>query len=309
MINRLKKMVNKMKALGSNKWTDHMLTERLMRAYTPMNYNVVALIHQDPNYKKMTSDDVLGWIINHEMYIEDANHIKNLYKGITATKKQEIALKASNKKHVVVESSSEEEEDSSKCDAEEMALFMRKFKKYMDTKKFSKGDKKFNTISITKRICNNCGKHGYFITNCPLQNRDDDDDKKKSKFYQRDKSYKKGDKHYKKNSYGKAHIGQEWELNDESSNSDNDGVATVPIKATTSSSKSHFPKLNQGEHACRMAKECKCKVKTKGSSSPRYLTSDDDNASIDDTPLPIGMNEKSYYKKAREIIGSSGSTS
>jgi hypothetical protein len=39
-----------------------------------------------------------------------------------------------------------------------------------------------------------------------------------------------GDKHYKKKSYGKAHIGQEWELNDESSNSDNDGVATVPIK-------------------------------------------------------------------------------
>jgi hypothetical protein len=41
---------------------------------------------------------------------------------------------------VVVESSSkeeeEEEEDSSECDAEEMALFMRKFKKYMNKKKF-----------------------------------------------------------------------------------------------------------------------------------------------------------------------------
>jgi hypothetical protein len=110
-----------------------MLTEHLMRAYTPMNYNVVALICQDPTYKKMTSDDVLGRIINHEMYIEEANHIKNLYKGITTTKKQEIALKASKKsksKKVVVESSSEEEEaDSSECDAEEMALFMRKFKK------------------------------------------------------------------------------------------------------------------------------------------------------------------------------------
>jgi hypothetical protein len=42
---------------------------------------------------------------------------------------------------VVVKSSSEEEEeeeeDSSECDAEEIALFMRKFKKYMN-KKFSK---------------------------------------------------------------------------------------------------------------------------------------------------------------------------
>jgi hypothetical protein len=34
-----------------------------------------------------------------------------------------------------------------------MALFMRKLKKYMNKKKFSKGDKKFNTKSMTKRIC------------------------------------------------------------------------------------------------------------------------------------------------------------
>jgi hypothetical protein len=44
MFNRLKKLVNKARALGSKKWTDHMLTERLIVAYTPMNYNVVALI-------------------------------------------------------------------------------------------------------------------------------------------------------------------------------------------------------------------------------------------------------------------------
>jgi hypothetical protein len=80
-------MVNKEKALGSKKWTDRILTERLMRAYTPMNYNVVALIHQDPIYKKMTSNDVLGRIINHEMYIEEANYIKNLYNGISTSKK------------------------------------------------------------------------------------------------------------------------------------------------------------------------------------------------------------------------------
>jgi hypothetical protein len=44
MFNQLKKMVNKAKALGSKKWNYCMLTERLMRANTPMNYNVVALI-------------------------------------------------------------------------------------------------------------------------------------------------------------------------------------------------------------------------------------------------------------------------
>jgi hypothetical protein len=58
MFNRLKKLVNKAKALGSKKWTNHMLTEHMMRAYTPMNYNLVALIHQDYAYKRMSSYDV-----------------------------------------------------------------------------------------------------------------------------------------------------------------------------------------------------------------------------------------------------------
>jgi hypothetical protein len=221
----------------------------------------------------MTSDDVLRRIINHEMYIKEANHIKNLYKGVTTTKKQEIALKANKKsrnKQVVVESSSEEEEEvnSSECDAEEMALFMKKFKKYMNKKKFSKGDKKFNTKSTTKRICYNYGKHSHFIANYPFKCRDDDDDKNKSKFYKKDKSYKKSDKPYKK-FYGEAHIGQEWEFNDESSNFDSDGVATVAIMGTSSSSKSLFPKLNQEKHTYLMVKESKRKVKIKGSSSPK----------------------------------------
>jgi hypothetical protein len=48
MFNRLKKLVNKAKALGSKKWTNRILTEHMIRAYTPMNYNVVTLIRQDP---------------------------------------------------------------------------------------------------------------------------------------------------------------------------------------------------------------------------------------------------------------------
>jgi hypothetical protein len=87
IFNRLKKLVHKARALGSKKWTNRMSTERLMKAYTPINYNVVALIRQDPAYKKMTSDDVLGRIMNHEMNIQEANNIKNLYKGISSSKK------------------------------------------------------------------------------------------------------------------------------------------------------------------------------------------------------------------------------
>jgi hypothetical protein len=150
MFHRLKKLVNKAKALGSKKWTDHMLTEHMMRVYIPMNYNVFALIHQDPAYKRMSSNDVLGRIMNHEMYIEEANNAKNLSKGITTTRKQEITFKA-NKKSKNKQEVEEEEEDSSECDNEDMTLFMKKFKKYIKKKKFVKGDKKPKTT--TKRIC------------------------------------------------------------------------------------------------------------------------------------------------------------
>jgi hypothetical protein len=194
MFNHLKKLVNKAKALGSKKWTDCMLMKHRMRGYTPMNYNVVALVHQDPAYKRMSSDYVLGRIMNHEMYIEEANHVKNLSKGITTSRKQEIAFKANKKsknKQEVVESSSEEEEeeDSSECDDEDMALFMKKFKKYIKKKKFGKGDKKLKTT--TKRTCYNCDKHGHFIANCPFERRDDSDDKKNYKPYKKGRATKK----------------------------------------------------------------------------------------------------------------------
>jgi hypothetical protein len=84
-------------------------------------------------------------------------------------------------------------------------------------------------------------------------------------------------------------------------------VATVAIKGKLSSSKSLFPKLNQGKHTCLMAKESKRKVKTKGISSPKYISSDDSDD--DDAPFPNGLNEEKSYQKAREGIGSSGSTS
>jgi hypothetical protein len=161
----------------------------------------------------MLSDDVLGMIMNHEMYIQEVNHIKNLSKGVTTTRKQEIAFKANKKsknKKMVVESSSEEEkeeeeEDSSECDAEDMTLFMKKFKKYMKKKKFSKGDRKLK--STTKRTCYNYGKNNHFIANCFFERRDDDDNKKKNKSYKKDKGYKRSDKPYKKKSYGESHIG------------------------------------------------------------------------------------------------------
>jgi hypothetical protein len=48
---------------------------------------VISLIQQDPTFKKMTPDDVIGKIINHEILVEEATHVKNLFKGITSLRK------------------------------------------------------------------------------------------------------------------------------------------------------------------------------------------------------------------------------
>jgi hypothetical protein len=73
-------------------------------------------------------------------------------------------------------------------------------------------------------------------------------------------------------------------------------VATVTIKEKSPSSKSLFPKLNQGKHTCLMAKENKRKVKTKGISFPKYASSDDNDDS-DDAPFLNGLNEKRVIKR------------
>jgi hypothetical protein len=95
----------------------------------------------------------------------------------------------------------------------------------------------------------------------------------------------------RKKPYDQAHVGQEWNLSDESSESKSDDLGAIDIKGKASSSKSLFPKLSK--HTCLMAKEGRKNVKSNSSSSLKYVTSDEDTLSIvnydssdDDKPLP-----------------------
>jgi hypothetical protein len=130
----------------------------------------VTLICQDPAYKKMTSNDVLGRIMNHEMKIQEENNIKNLYKGVSTYKKQDIALKAnkSKKKKVWIESPSEEEEDNEReYDTDEVALFIKKLNKFINKRRPYKGERKEKPMS--KRVCYNYGNNEHFIVQCPYE--------------------------------------------------------------------------------------------------------------------------------------------
>jgi hypothetical protein len=239
----------------------------------------------------MASDDVVGRIMNHEMNIQEENNIKNLYKGASTSKKQHIALKSnkSRKKKVLIESPTEEEEEEednneSEYDEDEVDLFIKKFNKFIKKRRPYKGERKENPRS--KKVCYNCGKNEHFIAQCPYERKEEGNDQRK-KF---DKGYKKDKKYTKKKPYGQTHVGQEWNSSDESSESENDEVATIAINGKTPSSKSLFLKLSK--HTCLMAKEGRKKVKSNTRSSPKYVTSDEDtlssynyDSSDDDNPL------------------------
>jgi hypothetical protein len=136
-------------------------------------------------------------------------------------------------------------------------------------------------------VCYNCCKNGHFIPQCPYEKKEEDNEKKK-KF---DKGYKKDKKFTKKKHSRQAHVDQDWNSSDESSELESDDLATIAIKGKASSSKSLFPNLPK--HTCLMAKESKKKIKSKASSSPKYITSDEDTllsdnyiSSDDDDSLP-----------------------
>jgi hypothetical protein len=83
---------------------------------------------------------VLGRIINHKMNIQEANNVKNLYKNVSTSKKQDIALKANKrkKKKVLIESPSKEEEEKDEeednereYDEDEITLFIKKSNKFI----------------------------------------------------------------------------------------------------------------------------------------------------------------------------------
>jgi hypothetical protein len=63
MFNRLKRPANKIRAYDSRRWSGWRLILRMVRAYTIKDTMVTYLIQQDPNFKRMILDNVLGGII------------------------------------------------------------------------------------------------------------------------------------------------------------------------------------------------------------------------------------------------------
>jgi hypothetical protein len=258
MYNRLKTMVNQVRNLGSTKWDDHEMVKVILRSLVFRNPTQVQLIRGDPRYKQMSPEEVIGKFVSFELMIKDSKHIVNLEQGATSTPEvQPVTFKATEEKKEE-STSSRLPIDASKLDNEEITLIIKSFRQIL--KQMRGKDYK----SLSKKVCYQCGKSGHFIAKCPICSESDRDDDKKGK--------KKEKKMYYKKKGSDAHICQEWDSDESSTDSSDEDAANIAVNKGLL-----FPNVG---HKCLMAKDDK-KKKVHSRATPKYTTSSDEGSSSD----------------------------
>jgi hypothetical protein len=165
-----------------------------------------------------------------------------------------------------------------------MALIIKSFRQILKQRR----GKDYKPRS--KKVCYKCGKPGHFIAKCPLSSDSDRGDDKKGRRKEKKKYYKK-----KGND---AHVCQEWDSDESStdSSSDKDAANIVVTKGLL------FPNVG---HKCLMAKDVK-KKKVKSRASTKYARSSNEDSSSDDEDnlLALFANlNKQQKEKLNELIG------
>jgi hypothetical protein len=256
MYNWLKTLVNQVRNLGSTKWDDHEMVKVILRSLVFCNPTQIQLICGDPRYKLMSLEEVIGKFMSFELMIKESKHIVNLEQGATSTPEvQLVAFKATEEKKQE-STSSRLPIDASNLDNEEMALIIKSFRQIL---KHRRG-KDYKPRS--KRVCYKCGKPSHFIAKCPMSSDSDrgEDKKGKKRYYK-----KKGDD---------AHVCQEWDSDESSTDSSSDeDAANIAVNKGLL-----FPNVG---HKCFMAKDGK-KKNVQSRTTHNYTTSSDEGSSSED---------------------------
>jgi hypothetical protein len=282
MYNWLKTLVNQVCNLGSTKWDDHEMVKVILRSLVFRNPTQVQLIRGDPRYKLMSPEEVIGKFVSFELMIKGSKQI--VEQGGTSTPEvQPVAFKATEEKNEE-STSSRLPIDASKLDNEEMTLIIKSFRQILKQRR----GKDYKPRS--KKVCYKCGNPGHFIAKCPLSSDSDRGDDKKGR--------RKEKKRYYKKKSSDAHVCQEWDSDESSTDSsfDEDAANIVVTKGLL------FPNVG---HKCLMAKDGK-KKKVKSRDSTKYTISSDEGSSSEDEDdlLALFANLNMQQKeKLNELIG------
>ena len=221
MFDRFMTLVNRIRALGDKHWDDNSAPRKLCRVYRQKNNMLASVIMQRDNYDTMTPHEMLAKLKHHEVLEDEAKEAMGQKKSVALKASQDCGSSHCNKRHDH-EDSSENEHDGDLD--EEQVLLVRNFKRFLMKKKGKmrncNGNKPYK-----KRFCYGCGDVGHFIAECP---------KEKKKQWNNNEN----DKRYKGKKRGEAHLGEEWDSNDESDDDNDQGkkksVATIAIQETSS---------------------------------------------------------------------------
>jgi hypothetical protein len=290
MYNCLNKIINKIKSLESTRWARREVVDKILSAYMARDFQLPTLIRKKRGFNKFTSADVTGRMEEHLITVKESKLSQEMSKMHEQLEKNKgVALKASSKKkksssstsRTMVEEDSDEDNDMNMT-PEQMALFVRKFNKMFKKSGFFNKNKDKDKIKMkrtSKRPCFVCGKEGHFIAECP-------------NIRVRRRDINKNDKN-KKKEVGEDHLGEEWDSNDDSSDSDVEaGLATISIGEPINKS-SLFEYLTDDEddftHTCLTARGSKVDTST--------LPLDDDSESDFDFEKMVTIFGKKATKK------------
>jgi hypothetical protein len=262
----------------------------LLRAFAPKDKNLTTMIRRDPNYPKMTANQLLGEILHQERVDQDVE------KSLSLKMNKSLALNDSSSEVVEVKpkTSKTKKEDTSDEGStdEETAFVIRKYKKFLKSRTSRKdGDER---KMKSQRKCYECGEYGHFIAECPKNKNKNEEEKK----------YKEKSKEYKNKYQGRAHVGQQWDSSDEDEEPKKQGMATVAM-AQESSSPRLFNNFSDDEYHplfCLMARGSKVLETTTSSSLTSSSSTPSDIDDLDDEKeIEANMIKKFSKRGYKEI--------
>src|SRR3954466_4734413 len=164
---RLTDISNELQVLGTIDITDHEVVKKLLRSLDASFDILAMMIEERHDFKTLDPADILGRLNAHELKMSEK---RDLYGSTPKVR----ALK--DKEHKV---SSDEEYEADSNDPEaldrELALLTRKFQKFTKKNRFrnssrsvSRRNRDNDSVDSRKRVCHKCKKHGHYIAECPL---------------------------------------------------------------------------------------------------------------------------------------------
>jgi hypothetical protein len=303
MFYRLQVIINDLKSLGE-KVQDEDFTHRFLNCL-PQRFKTLCTSIFRGGLQDVTPNEVLGDVMTDDQYNDKSDEVvKDEDK-----KKKSVAFKAgtssskskSKGKTKKEESSDNERSNDSDIDDEAMALFVRKFGKFMKKKGFNakKRREHFKNQDYMRR-CYKCKSKDHVVADCPHNSDNDENDKKKKEKNEKKIIFKK------KKKVGSYVVTWDSDASSNDDDSSDDEKKTSKKKTFASIAINNKPSLFDSP-SCFMAKATKVKQNESDDNESSESESDNDDEEYSKEQLMDMLEQVDSYmakknKKCKELV-------